>query len=74
MRLQHKTGRVYDGAQVLQIDVPPTPGDLFADVRIAFSDPSRHISGVVTLMACQIEFGVGAAVLREYDAGRYETN
>lgn len=71
MTVRFKTGRTYDGPQILVIDVPPMPDDVFADVRVAFSDPSRHISGVVTLMACQIDFGVGPAVLREYDAGRY---
>lgn len=72
MQTVHFTGRVYNGPQMLEIDVPSVPADPLADVRVTFTDESRGIVGIVTLMACQIESGIGPAVLREYDAGRYD--
>lgn len=65
------TGREYNGPQSLKIDAPAAPADALADVRVTFADASRGISGTVTLMAFELHGNIGAAVLREYDAGRY---
>lgn len=70
--LVHYTGREYNGKQVLEIDAPAMPDDLTADVRVMFTDESRNIVGIVTLMGFELQSDVGAAVLREYDAGRYD--
>lgn len=67
----YSTGREYNGKQVLKIDAPAIPEDLIADVRVTFTDESRGITGVVTIMAVELMSGTGDAVLREYDAGRY---
>lgn len=73
MQYQYSTGREYNGAQVLAIDVPALSDDLLADVRVEFRDASRGIAGAVALMTleCTTTASMGAAVLREYDAGRY---
>jgi hypothetical protein len=70
--LVHYTGREYNGKQVLEIDAPAMPDDPTADVRVMFTDESRNIVGVVTLMAVELLSGTGDAVLREYDAGRFD--
>ena len=74
MQYQYATGREYSGKQVLEIDVPAIPDDLTADVRVTFNDSARNISGAVSVMACECctVSAMGAAVLREYDAGRYD--
>lgn len=70
--VSYATGRDYGTPQVLVIDVPQTSDDLSADVRVMFEDDARGIVGVVTLMACECDHNIGHAVLREYDAGRYD--
>lgn len=71
--IKYSTGRQYDGAQTLVITAPPMPADDLADVDVSFTDASRRIAGVVTLLAFELQNAdaIGAAVLREYDAGRY---
>lgn len=71
--IKYQTGRIYNGPQTLDIAVPALPADELADVEVAFADASRHISGTVTLMALEANpREIGRAVLREYDAGRYQ--
>lgn len=71
--IHYSTGRTYDKPQCLAIDAPAAPADPIANVRVTFVDASRGISGAVTLMACELGCDIGAAVLREYDAGRYSS-
>ena len=74
MQYHYATGRDYGAPQVLTINAPQLPDDSIADVRVTFADAARNISGVVNLMAfecCTVD-AMGAAVLREYDAGRYD--
>lgn len=76
----YNTGRDYGIPQILVIDVPDLlPEDMFDQVTVLFDDEARNIAGAVKLMP--IEFmstgnfsysALGAAVLREYDAGRYD--
>ena len=70
--VKFSTGRTYNGPQVLGIayDEPKDYG--IEDTKVLFDDPSRGITGVVTLMEMQCDAGIGRAVLAEYDAGRYE--
>ncbi len=74
MQYQYSTGRTYNGAQPLPIAAPAIPDDALADVRVTFCDASRGVAGVVTLLACECYTApsMGAGVLREYDAGRYD--
>lgn len=70
------TGRIYDGHQQLAITIPAyefTDGD--ASVEVAFTDASRHIKGIVTLMLWE-EINdnprdIARAVLVAYDHGHY---
>lgn len=73
MQYTYSTGRDYGAPQVLVIDAPTIPDDPIADVRVTFADAARNISGAVDVMACECwtTSSMGAAVLREYDAGRY---
>ena len=71
MQITHKTGRNYGAAQVLDITFTPTD-DMLADVPAAFVDAARGIIGTVTVFGLEANArDIGAAVLREYDAGRY---
>ena len=71
--IKHDTGRIYNGPQTLVINIPALPADELADVDVSFVDASRHIAGTVTLMALEANAReAGRAVLREYDAGRYQ--
>ena len=71
--IKYQTGRQYNGAQTLIINVPAMPADDLADVTVPFVDASRGIAGAVTLMAFEANpREIGRAVLREYDAGRYQ--
>ena len=74
MQYQYATGRDYGTPQVLTINAPQLPDDPIADVRVTFNDTARNISGAVSVMACECwtTSSMGAAVLREYDAGRYD--
>tara|TARA_R110000868_G_scaffold148578_1_gene370567 strand:+ start:168 stop:398 length:231 start_codon:yes stop_codon:yes gene_type:complete len=74
MQYHYATGRDYDAPQVLTINAPQLPDDPIADVRVTFRDSARNISGAVSVMACECctVSAMGAAVLREYDAGRYD--
>lgn len=71
--IRYNTGRCYDygTTQVLTIEVPDTPQDILDTVSVRFADTVRNIRGVVQLFAFELSSSVGAAVLREYDAGRY---
>ena len=71
--INYATDRDYGAPQVLTINAPQLPDDPIADVRVTFSDAARNISGAVNVMAieCCTISSMGAAVLREYDAGRY---
>lgn len=72
--IKYQTGRDYGAPQVLEITIPALPADELADVDVSFIDDARGIVGVVTLMALQANHReIGAAVLREYDAGRYSS-
>lgn len=71
MNIIFNTGRNYNGAQVLSINVPPAPADSLDDVEVSFTDAARNISGIVTLIGFELDGNIGPAVLREYDAGRY---
>lgn len=71
-KITYKTGRTYDAEQVLEIEIEQDVKDEFETraVVATFVDSSRRISGRVSA----IVFGsdsVGAAVLAEYDFGRY---
>ena len=69
--ISYSTGRVYGAAQTLVITFVPTD-DLLADVQATFVDAARGISGSVAVMGFDATpSAIGAAVLREYDAGRY---
>jgi hypothetical protein len=71
-RIQYSTGRIYDEPQVLEIEIETRKEDDFGleEITATFRDQSRHISGRVT--AILFNDGIGAAVLTEYDAGRYQ--
>lgn len=72
--IQHPTGRVYDGAQVLEIDVlSDHTGECgLRDVVATFNDASRRIKGRVELVVFPAD-SIGESVLQAYDAGRYAT-
>jgi hypothetical protein len=69
--LKYYTGRNYGKEQYLNISFAETD-DYYGDVTATFDDPIRGIKGTVTLWGYEtFNNGTGAAVLREYDAGRY---
>jgi hypothetical protein len=70
--IEYKTGRTYDGPQMLSIIVEDRAEDDFGieEVTATFSDASRHIKGRVKTLV--FNDGLGAAILAAYDAGRYE--
>jgi hypothetical protein len=73
-QLTYTTGRHYGTAQVLALTVLSCDVDEFGDATVRFDDSSRSISGTVRIFAMEAQGyprDVGAAVLREYDAGRY---
>ena len=69
--INYVTGRTYDGPQILAIEIEARKQDEFGleEITATFRDSSRHIAGRVT--AIVFNDGIGAAVLTEYDAGRY---
>jgi len=75
--LTFNTGRVYGGnQQFLDIAYPAdhSYSELnLEDVEVCFHDQARHIAGKVKLLGLEMDsnMGIGKAVLREYDAGRY---
>ena len=75
---QFKTGRTYNGEQVLHITAPimtEQEDGLIDWVPVSFRDESRDIKGIVTLMVCEVmssNYDIGKSVVREYDAGRYQ--
>ena len=72
MQTNYKTGRDYGALQVLAITFEPTD-DMMADVPATFVDAARGIAGRVVVFGMDSTPNrIGAAVLREYDAGRYE--
>jgi hypothetical protein len=72
MPITYATGRTYDEPQVLEIEIETRKEDEFGleEITATFNDKSRHIAGRVT--AIVFPDGIGAAVLTEYDAGRYQ--
>lgn len=72
--MQHiyTTGRTYNGAQTLAINAPSAGCDDWEHVEVQFRDASRNIAGTVRVFGIEVTpRDIGAAVLREYDAGRY---
>lgn len=78
MIYKYSTGRTYGAPQVLEITATARPEDYFEFVRVTFHDAARRISGTVLLLGMECfesdlaGEGIGPAVLKEYDAGRYE--
>lgn len=75
MIFEFATGRTYNGPQVLRISAPKhNPEASFDDVLVVFEDASRGIEGTVTLFNSELtsKGEIGRAVLREYDACRYD--
>lgn len=72
MAISYTTGRTYDGPQILEIEIETRKQDEFGleEITATFRDQSRHIAGRVTALV--FPDGIGAAVLTEYDAGRYQ--
>lgn len=72
-QLTYTTGRHYGTAQVLALTVVSCDADELGDAVVSFVDAARGVSGVVRIFAMETQSprDVGAAVLREYDAGRY---
>lgn len=72
--ITYVTGRTYDAAQELLINVESETVDQYGltDIVATFIDDSRHIKGRVNTVVFPNE-GIGAAVLDAYDAGRYQT-
>lgn len=70
--IEHKTGRTYNGAQVLEITVEQATQDdlMLTDIVATFADASRGITGRVKATVWASD-SIGDAVLAEYDAGRY---
>lgn len=73
------TGRTYNGEQVLVIEAPSAdevsgPEAHLHDYTATFTDSSRGINGSVTVYSWDLlsPFDLQRAVLREYDAGRYQ--
>ena len=71
--MQYSTGRVYNGAQVLEITIERETPDEFGtlDIVATFNDASRGIAGRVDVLSFEPD-DIGPAVLMAYDAGRYE--
>ena len=75
---RYATGRDYGTPQILEIAVDVRPEDYFEFVRVTFHDTARRISGTVLLLGLEcfesdlVGEGIGPAVLKEYDAGRYD--
>ena len=71
MQLTYTTGRTYDTPQVLEITIETRKQDEYGleEITATFRDQSRRIAGRVNALVFQD--GIGAAVLAEYDAGRY---
>jgi hypothetical protein len=76
--IHYATGRNYGTAQVLAITIDRAPADPLDDMTVRFVDTSRNIAGTVRMLKIACMYAgrldpseTGAAVLREYDAGRY---
>lgn len=71
-----KTGRRYDGDQILILSVPAYEFDSIgcAEFRVHFEDASRGISGYVNVMMFDFDCDgiMNRQVLQKYDAGNYE--
>ena len=75
---QYPTGRDYGTPQVLTITIDRAPADPLDELTVRFADSARHIEGTVRVLAVACMYAgrldpseTGAAILREYDAGRY---
>lgn len=74
-RTIYPTGRVYGpAAQVLHITAPRAGADDWGHAEVQFRDAARGIAGTVKVFNIELSAPreLGAAVLREYDAGRYQ--
>jgi hypothetical protein len=65
MKVSHKTGRVYDFAQVLEITYDS------ATNTATFVDASRGIKGEISFSLPVSESSLGSRTLQKYDAGEY---
>ena len=73
-KLTYKTGRTYDGAQVLEIEILQSETDEFGLMfgKALFVDRARSIAGTVDFFAASDSASdIGRGVLREYDTGEY---
>jgi threonine aldolase len=70
--IEYATGRTYNKPQVLTITIEARSTDEYGidTVTATFKDEARQIAGRVN--ALLFNDGIGAAVLAEYDAGRYQ--
>ena len=70
--IEYNTGRNYGKPQVLTITIEARSTDEYGidTVTATFKDEARSIAGRVN--AILFNDGIGAAVLTEYDAGRYQ--
>lgn len=72
MTSSYATGRNYGKPQVLNIRVVSRGADDFDAARVEFQDDARGIAGAVSVFTLECApRDIGPAVLREYDAGRY---
>jgi hypothetical protein len=75
--ITYPTGRDYGAPQILEITFEPvSTSDFDAGIEFfpaTFADKARSISGTVNVfgMYCN-DKAIGAEVLAEYDAGRYQ--
>jgi hypothetical protein len=76
--ITYPTGRDYGAPQILEItfEAFSTTGDFMEDLEltaVTFKDAARSISGTVNVFRMDADqYRIGAAVLAEYDAGRYQ--
>jgi len=73
--ITYKTGRTYDGEQVLKITIEQMQSNDFGivDFTAVFVDASRHVRGrVSTASITSAEHDIGRAVLGAYDFGFYD--
>lgn len=71
----YATGRNYGEPQILAITVLSCDDDELGDAELMFTDDARGIRGIVRVIAFEMKGAsadIGRAVLREYDAGRYQ--
>lgn len=70
--IEYITGRKFNGIpQVLVITVISAPDESLETLEAVFRDNVRGIKGTVDIPAKDYPLNIGAAVVREYEAGRY---